>query len=99
MSTALFIAGATLLNLSLGAMILNLLPFGITQLIAGIGESLLTLWAIHQGMHFYAALYAACGAVNFYVWWHRGGGDGTKRRLRSLVRKFTPVRRTAPQVA
>lgn len=31
-----------------------------------------------------------------YLWWH-GGGDGTRRRLRSLRRRFTGVRRTAPQ--
>jgi apolipoprotein N-acyltransferase len=34
-----------------------------------------------------------------FAWWKGGGGDGTKRRLRSLARKFTPTRRTAPAMA
>jgi hypothetical protein len=39
---------------------------------------------------------AAFGAYWAWVWWNAGGGDDTKRRLRKLARKFTPVRRTAP---
>jgi hypothetical protein len=35
-------------------------------------------------------------AIYAYWWWNGGGGDDTKRRFRLLVRKFTPVRRTAP---
>jgi hypothetical protein len=31
-----------------------------------------------------------------WLWWRGGGGDNTKRRLRRLRKKFTPVRRTAP---
>lgn len=30
-------------------------------------------------------------------WWHGGGGDGTRRRLRRAAEMFRPVRRTAPQ--
>jgi threonine/homoserine/homoserine lactone efflux protein len=41
---------------------------------------------------FLGALYFAYFA---YQWWKGGGGDGTKRRLRKL-RRFLPVRRTAP---
>ena len=29
-------------------------------------------------------------------WWKSGGGDGTKRRLKSWARKFSGARRTAP---
>jgi hypothetical protein len=42
---------------------------------------------------------AAMTAWALYEWWKHGGGDGTRKRLRSWGRRFTPVRRTAPQGA
>jgi ABC-type dipeptide/oligopeptide/nickel transport system permease component len=47
------------------------------------------------------ALYlnAAFAAWHAWVWWHSGGGDDTKRRLKSLGRRFQGVRRTAPSHA
>ena len=42
---------------------------------------------------------AAATALHTWNWWHGGGGDGTKRRLRSWARRFQGVRRTAPQGA
>jgi hypothetical protein len=45
------------------------------------------------------ALNAACCAWYLWLWWHSGGGDGTKRRLRRLRTRFTGVRRTAPATA
>ena len=50
-----------------------------------------------RGDRIAASVQAAFCAVFAYFWWHRGGGDGTRRRLRSLRRKFSGVRRTAPQ--
>lgn len=35
-------------------------------------------------------------AMSLWGWWNNGGGDDTKRRLRSM-RRFVPVRRTAPE--
>ncbi|MEU3683730.1 hypothetical protein AB0E99_22720 [Streptomyces sp. NPDC030592] len=35
-------------------------------------------------------------AVGVWMWWISGGGDGTRRRLRDLARRFQGVRRTAP---
>jgi hypothetical protein len=43
-----------------------------------------------------ACMHAALGAGAAWLWWHDGGGDGTKRRLKSWARKFRGVRRTAP---
>ena len=43
-----------------------------------------------------AAFSAAVAAISFWLWWYKGGGDGTKRRLREALKKFFPVRRTAP---
>jgi hypothetical protein len=42
---------------------------------------------------------AGLGAGCLWLWWNDGGGDDTKRRLKRWARKFTPVRRTAPQGA
>jgi hypothetical protein len=42
-------------------------------------------------------LTAAGTAVMAWMWWHSGGGDGTRRRLRSWARRFPGVRRTASQ--
>jgi hypothetical protein len=42
-----------------------------------------------------AGLFAWCA----FRWWKGGGGDDTKRRMRSAWKPFQPVRRTAPQGA
>lgn len=39
---------------------------------------------------------AALCAYSAWSWWRSGGGDGTKRRLKSWARKFRGVRRAAP---
>ncbi|MFC8332794.1 hypothetical protein [Streptomyces olivaceus] len=44
----------------------------------------------------WALLSAAMGAWMTWLWWHSGGGDGPRRRLRRLAGRFTGVRRTAP---
>lgn len=46
-----------------------------------------------------ALVHAVCIAVALWVWWNQGGGDDTKKRLRKLKKKFTPVRRMAPVTA
>lgn len=46
-----------------------------------------------------ASSFAALGALNAWGWWHGGGGDGTRRRLKSWARRFQGVRRTAPSHA
>lgn len=46
-----------------------------------------------------ASFFAAMGALNAWIWWKGGGGDGTRRRLKSWARRFQGVRRTAPQGA
>jgi uncharacterized membrane protein len=42
---------------------------------------------------------AAGEALFVWLWWHSGGGDGTRRRFRSWARRFQGVRRTAPSHA
>lgn len=52
-----------------------------------------------DGITYMASAFAALGAVNAWIWWHGGGGDDTKRRLKSWARRFQGVRRTAPSRA
>jgi len=46
-----------------------------------------------------AALDTSTGTYAAYMWWKGGGGDGTRRRLRSIGRLFSGTRRTAPASA
>ena len=48
------------------------------------------------GDRFSACLSSAFCAVCAWLWWRHGGGGGTRRRLRSLAKRFRGVRRTAP---
>lgn len=41
-----------------------------------------------------ACLFAMFAALFLWLWWHYGGG---RRRMKKWLRKFKPVRRTAPQ--
>ncbi|MGQ5606200.1 hypothetical protein [Streptomyces sp. EKS3.2] len=43
-----------------------------------------------------AGLCAGAAALSLWMWWNGCGGDGTRRRLRKLARRFRGVRRTAP---
>jgi type II secretory pathway pseudopilin PulG len=65
-------------------------------LLAAAANALLCAENARMGHRALASVNAASCAVCLWTWWHRGGGDGTKRRIRSLRRRFTGVRRTAP---
>lgn len=49
--------------------------------------------------HFWTGVSAATTAAYAWLWWNGGGGDNTKRRFREFKRKFSGVRRTAPNMA
>lgn len=70
-----------------------------TSGIAALGTIPASVAACLDGITSVAAMFAALGAVNAWIWWQSGGGDGTRRRLKSWVRRFHGVRRTAPQGA
>lgn len=57
------------------------------------------LIAIVDQEWFFMWINAAVTAVSLILWWHIGGGDGTKRRLKKLKEKFVGKRRTAPVTA
>lgn len=44
----------------------------------------------------WAPVDAAFATIYGWLWWNSGGGDSTKRRLKSWARRFRGVRRTAP---
>jgi hypothetical protein len=52
-----------------------------------------------DGSESVASAFAGLAALNAWGWWHGGGSDGTRRRLRSWKRRFQGVRRTAPSHA
>jgi hypothetical protein len=60
-----------------------------------IGEGMISVSAMRHGEHLWAVWFAALCAMSAHAWWNGGGGDGTRRRLRSLRRVFRGVRRTA----
>jgi hypothetical protein len=48
---------------------------------------------------FFGAVNAVVCGYSLWLWWINGDGDNTRRRLRRLRERFTPVRRTAPAAA
>lgn len=57
-------------------------------------------WAFFaEGDYFFAFFEAFVGSIYLIIWWHSGGGDNTKRRLKKFKEKFVGQRRTAPQTA
>ncbi|MFF0597853.1 hypothetical protein [Streptomyces antibioticus] len=65
----------------------------------GVGNGLCGWDAIRSGVWPVALVNGAVCAVCLWRWWSGGGGDGTRRRLRRLARRFQGVRRTAPATA
>ena len=53
----------------------------------------------YQGWTVALYMAAVAAALSAWAWWHGGGGDGTRRRLKLWAGRFRGVRRTAPQGA
>lgn len=54
---------------------------------------------MQDGSTWMACCSASAGALFAWLWWHGGGGNDTKRKLRKARAKFVPTRRTAPVTA
>lgn len=54
--------------------------------------TVLAVWNHWTGSAYICAVFTAVGA---WKWWNSGGGDGTRRRLRSWASRFQGTRRTA----
>jgi hypothetical protein len=99
MSLAFIFAGlATILCGLIGMLRGMWKPYQSDGLMA-LGNGLFVIANAMTGSSVMAAVNAAVCAYSAYRWWKGGGGDDTKRRLRSAWKPFEPVRRTAPQAA
>ncbi|MCM1977168.1 hypothetical protein [Streptomyces sp. G1] len=88
-STALIVCG-------LAALLTRRLPVRRVHAMSGFGTLLGGIHSVREGDWFSALINAALCAGFAWLWWHNGGGDGTRRRLHQLRRRFQSVRRTAP---
>ncbi|QBJ94474.1 hypothetical protein D0Z67_29335 (plasmid) [Streptomyces seoulensis] len=64
-----------------------------------LANSVIALGGVVDGSPVSASMSAGFAAVSGWLWWKGGGGDDTKRRLRTWARRFQGVRRTAPSAA
>jgi hypothetical protein len=64
-----------------------------------VGNGLNLTACVSFGWYSAGSISAAASALSAWMWWHSGGGDGTKRRMRQWAAKFQGVRRTAPAAA
>lgn len=96
MSIALMIAALGLIGVSQLAVLAGRIKPVTFHALSAVGFGALAVISIGEGYYLAAWIHAALTAWHAHFWWHGGGGDGTKRRLRSLGRRFAPVRRTAP---
>lgn len=67
--------------------------------VSAVLHAVFTVFCAVQDWHVASSIGAASTALSAWSWWHGGGGDGTRRRLKSWARRFQGVRRTAPQGA
>jgi hypothetical protein len=95
-NTALFMTGMALVVGGLAARAFGWIPdhtawgfMALSQVPIGVANFLIGHTAA-------ASISAAGSAWMAWKWWNGGGGDGTRRRLRSLAQRFRGVRRTAP---
>lgn len=72
------------------------ISFSWRNFLIGCADSILSVDNMITGNTPIAATCASLAVLSFWIWWNKGGGDDTKRRLRDALKKFSPVRRTAP---
>ncbi|MYR93068.1 MULTISPECIES: hypothetical protein [unclassified Streptomyces] len=95
MSVILGIAG--LLLTAAAAYVVFVRPSKNAYAAIAVASALLTIWRIAADQEPSTTIIQAVGtAIYAYLWWHNGGGNDTRRRLREAARPFKAVRRTAP---
>ena len=90
------VVGTAILVVSLVLRVLGVLSFraGHGWQVVGFAVGLVPEIYCHETV--ISWIMSAIMAGNVWFWWKGGGGDDTKRRLRDTLKKFQPVRRTAP---
>lgn len=71
----------------------------VTYALMAVGSVLDGFACLALGHYGLGVFFAASAGLFVWLWWHSGGGDGTRRRLRAWAGRFHGVRRTAPAVA
>lgn len=69
---------------------------GISSVLTAVGTLLGVLAAVLAASRLHAVLFAAETATALWLLRHGGPKGGSRKRLKSLKRRFTGVRRTAP---
>lgn len=77
-------------------LVLRLVPIWRTAGVFAVGNGAGAVDELLHGQHLMFAFNGSMCLGCAWTWWKGGGGDGTRRRLRSLARVFRGVRRTAP---
>lgn len=95
----MFVSGAVLVFAGLIGWALHIGPRHRWDAVSATGWALLAVDAFHTGDRVSGLVCTGLCALDLYRWWHGGGGDGTRRRLRRLAGHFRGVRRTAPTTA
>lgn len=80
----------------LSCLILRLVPVWRTAGVYAVGNGAGAVDEILHGQYVALVFNGSVCLGCAWLWWKGGGGDGTRRRLRSLARVFRGVRRTAP---
>ncbi|MBB1252891.1 hypothetical protein H3146_05855 [Streptomyces sp. OF3] len=95
MTLALSITGISLLLVAFAAHLAHRIPDRTYYGIAALACLLMLAASVADRRHVSAGIDSATTALFVWLWWTRGGGDRTRRRLRDAARRWTPRRRTA----
>lgn len=94
------VTGLILVVLGLAMMAIQLLgiwPLKQVSSIVAVLNILIAAVDLVERRYVTAGISTLAATYYLWVWWRNGGGDDTKRRLRSAWKKFEPTRRSAPQ--
>lgn len=96
---ATFTVGNTIVWLTIAARVLGWISRRAFYAGIAVGQGIGAIGCVAVGAHAAAGIAAGCSALAGWLWWHDGGGDGTKQRLKRWARRFQGVRCTAPVTA
>jgi hypothetical protein len=97
--TALATTVLTLIACSTLALFTHRITLRTYQGLLAIANTLLAAGWAHRGDPLIAGVHAALAAIQAWLWWNSGGGNGTRRRLKTLKRRFIGTRRTPAHAA
>jgi hypothetical protein len=99
MMTTLATTVLTLIACSTLALFTHRITLRTYQGILAIANTLLAAGWAHRGSPLIAGVFAGLAALQAWLWWNGGGCNGTRRRLKTLRRRFVGTRRTPAHAA